>query len=94
MRERGGAMATTKRGTSKRAAMARALKIHGERAKAADSLRRLDDGSWVAVRLLWPPSDLGMRVPWVIAIGYRGWEWEYTGRDRSLSDYRTKEKAL
>lgn len=70
------------RGTSKRAALLRALPHYGyQRDKAEASLRMLDDGSWVATRVRpwWAVATIPMparQAPSVIAIGFRGREWE------------------
>lgn len=71
-----------RRGTSLRAAIARALPHHGyDRARARASCLRLADGSWVATRAMpWAAiATIPMperRPPKTIAIGYRGAEWE------------------
>lgn len=74
------------RGTSRRAAIRRALPHHWyDRARAIASLRQLADGSWVATRIIpWAAVatiPMPTRQPdMVIEIGFRGREREEASR--------------
>jgi hypothetical protein len=70
------------KGTSKRAAIARAMPHHGyQRDRATQACIRLGDGTWIATRLLYQYATANIPMPdcsgspMVIAIGYRGREW-------------------
>lgn len=68
------------RGTSRRAALRRALPHHGyDRQRAAASLLQLEDGTWVATRVVpWgavttiPMPERGADI--VVLLGFRGME--------------------